>query len=106
MKQLVENAIKYSNKEGMVELIVHSDSDKVNIAVKDNGVGMKSSRLSTIGTLDGVLYTCTMNEKGAGLSLVVVKDFVEMLNATMDVSSIKGVGTTIEVELKLLIFTK
>ena len=39
LKQLVENAIKYSNKGGVVELIVHSYSDKVTIAVKDNGGG-------------------------------------------------------------------
>ena len=101
LKQLIENAIKYSNKGGLVELIVHSDLDKVTIAVKDNGVGMKSSRLNTIGTLDGAPYTGTMDEKGAGLSLVVVKDFVEMLNGVMDVSSVEGEGTTIEVELKV-----
>ena len=100
MKQLIENAIKYSNKGELVELIVHSDLDKVTIAVKDNGVGMKSSRLNTIGTLDGAPYTGTMDEKGAGLSLVIVKDFVEMLDGTMRVSSIEGEGTTVEIKLK------
>ncbi len=100
LKQLIENAIKYSSRGGVVELIAHSDSDKATITIKDHGVGMKSSRLSAIGTLDGAPYTGTMNEKGAGLSLVVVKDFVEMLNGTMGVSSVEGVGTTVEVELK------
>ena len=98
LKQLVENAIKYSNKEGVVELIVHSYSDKVTIAVKDNGVGMNDSRLSTIATLDGAPYTGTMDEKGAGLSLVIVNDFVEMLNGTMKVSSVENEGTLVELE--------
>ena len=102
MKQLIENAIKYSHKEGQVDLIVYSDTDKVTIAIKDNGVGMKSSRLSTIGTLDGAPYTGTMDEKGAGLSLVIVKDFVEMLNGTMGVSSIEGVSTSVEIEFREL----
>ncbi len=70
LKQLIENAIKYSNKGKIVELTAHSDTDKVTIAVKDHGVGMKDSRLKTIGTLDGAPYTGTMDEKGAGLSLV------------------------------------
>ena len=101
LKQLIENAIKYSNINGVVEFIVSIDSDRVSIIVKDNGVGMKSSRLNAIGTLDGAPYTGTMQEKGAGLSLVIVKDFVEMLNGTMGVSSVEGVGTTVEVELKV-----
>ncbi|NLZ94677.1 MAG: HAMP domain-containing histidine kinase [Bacteroidales bacterium] len=97
LKQLLENAIKYSNKGGVVELIIHSDADKVGIAVKDNGVGMNDSRLNTIGTLDGAPYTGTMDEKRAGLSLVIVKDFVEMLNGTMTVSSVEDVGTSVEI---------
>ena len=98
LKQLIENAIKYSNKGGVLELIAHSSSEKVSIAVKDHGMGMKDSRLKTIGTLDGAPYTGTMDEKGAGLSLVIVKDFVKMLNGTMSVSSIENVGTSVEIK--------
>ncbi len=82
-------------------MTAHSDTDKVTIAVKDHGVGMKDSRLKTIGTLDGAPYTGTMDEKGAGLSLVIVKDFVKMLNGTMSVSSIENVGTSVEIEFKI-----
>ena len=98
LKQLIENAIKYSNKGGVVELIAHSSSEKVSIAVKDHGMGMKDSRLKTIGTLEGAPYSGTMYEKGAGLSLVIVKDFVKMLNGTMSVSSIENVGTSVEIK--------
>ena len=101
LKQLIENAIKYSNKGGVVELIAHSSSEKVTIGVKDHGMGMKDNRLKTIGTLDGAPYTGTMDEKGAGLSLVIVKDFVKMLNGTMSVSSIENVGTSIEIKFKI-----
>lgn len=98
LKQLIENAIKYSNKGGVLELIAHSSSEKVTIGVKDHGMGMKDNRLKTIGTLDGAPYTGTMDEKGAGLSLVIVKDFVKMLNGTMSVSSIENVGTSVEIK--------
>lgn len=37
-----------------------------------------------------------MDEKGAGLSLVVVKDFVEMLGGTINVLSVVDKGTTVE----------
>lgn len=100
LKQLIDNAIKYSNKGDVVDWLAHSDSEKTTISIKDNGVGMKISRLSTIGTLDGAPFTGTMDEKGAGLSLVIVKDFVEMLDGTMSVSSVEGLGTRVEIEFK------
>ncbi|MDD2475648.1 MAG: HAMP domain-containing sensor histidine kinase [Dysgonamonadaceae bacterium] len=97
LKLLVDNAIKYSNKGGAIEVIVYSDSEKASITVKDSGVGMNHSRLRTIGTLDGAPYTGTMEEKGSGLSLVIVKEFVEMLNGKMNVSSVEDKGTSVEI---------
>lgn len=101
LKQLIENAIKYSNKGGVVDLTAHSNTGEINLMVKDSGVGMNSNRLSTIGTLDGTPYTGTMQENGAGLSLAVVKDFVEMLNGTMSVSSFEEEGTSVEISIKI-----
>ena len=59
---------------------------------------MNDRQLSTIATLDGAPYTGTMDEKGAGLSLVIVNDFVELLNGTMKVSSVENEGTLVELE--------
>ena len=98
LKQLVENAIKYSNKSCTIVLQTHTNNDKVHIVVKDSGVGMNHSRLGTIGTLDGVPYTGTMDEKGAGLSLVIVNDFVELLGGTMRVESVEGEGTMVKLQ--------
>lgn len=98
LKQLVENAVKYSKKAGAVALQANANNnnDKVHITVKDNGVGMIDSRLKAIGTLDGAPYTGTMDEKGAGLSLVIVNDFVELLGGTMRVESVEGGGTMVK----------
>ena len=100
LKELVDNSIKYSNNGDVIELIANSESDIISITLKDNGVGMKSSRLNTIGTLNNAPYTGTMQEKGAGLSLVIVKDFVEMLGGTISISSVEGVGTKVKIELR------
>lgn len=97
LKQIIENAIKYSHKKGVIEVIVHSDSksNKMNITIKDNGVGMKSGIANNIGTLDGSPHTGTLQEKGAGLSLVIVKDFVGKLNGQISITSIMNEGTSI-----------
>lgn len=100
LKQIIENAVKYSNQKGVIEVIAHSDSKmkKVNITIKDYGMGMKDSVLKSIGTFDGAPYTGTMHEKGAGLSLVIVKDFVKDLKGMMNISSIFDEGTSVELE--------
>lgn len=95
LKQIVENAIKYSNKRGVIEVIAHSESNSVNITIKDQGVGMKESIINDIGTLNNSPYTGTMQEKGAGLSLVIVKDFVELLNGRMSMASVNNQGSTV-----------
>lgn len=97
LKQLFDNAIKYSNKKGVIVVIADSSSclNKVKITIKDNGVGIKESVIKDMGTLNGSVYTGTMQEKGAGLSLVIVKDFVELLDGQITVSSIINEGSSV-----------
>ena len=61
---------------------------------------MKESIINDIGTLNNSPYTGTMKEKGAGLSLVVVKDFVELLNGKMTVSSFINEGTAVKLSFQ------
>lgn len=99
IKQLLQNSIKYSKQGGLVEFAVVSNSLNSIITITDSGVGMKSSQIATIGTLNGTPYTGTMGEGGAGLSLVVVNDFVAMLNGTMDISTLQEKGTKVQLIL-------
>ena len=105
LKMILENAIKYSNKEGSIELIAHSNSQSndVNITIKDSGVGMKESIIDDIGSFNGSPYTGTLQEKGAGLSLVIVKEFVVQLNGRMGISSIPDKWTDVELIFPLML---
>lgn len=103
LKHIVENAIKYSNKNGTIEVVANPDSskNKVQITIKDCGVGMKKDIVSKIGTLKGSPYTGTMQEKGAGLSMVIVKDFVNKLCGQMSIDSINEEGTSMKLTFPL-----
>lgn len=101
LKQIVENAIKYSNNKGVINVSALSDENSVTITVKDNGVGIKQDVATKLATLDGTPYTGTIGEKGAGLSLVIVKEFVEKLNGQMNICSVIDEGTTVQ-----LMFTR
>lgn len=96
LKQTIGNAIKYSYEGGEVRMIVSKASEGCTILIEDYGMGMNKRVQENLYTLNGCPYLGSMNEKGAGLSLVVIKDFVEKLGAKMDVSSTIGEGTTVK----------
>lgn len=94
IRNLVTNAIKFTNEGGLIQLSAESKGRFWEIKVKDNGVGMnpevvkmlfdKTSPYSTRGTA---------NEKGTGLGLILCKEFVEKNGGTISVKSEEGEGS-------------
>ena len=54
LKHIIDNAIKYSNKKGLIEVMAYSDSNlnEISITIKDYGMGMKESIVNDMGTLN------------------------------------------------------
>lgn len=102
LKQTLENAIKYSNKFDEVMFITSLQHNTIHIEIKDFGIGMNTNVLNNIFTLNNSPYKGTADEVGAGLSLVIVRDFVEKLGGTIEVASKLNEGTTV----KLMFGTK
>ena len=96
LKQVLENAVKYSNKDAEVMFIAGSQHNETCIEIKDQGMGMSNNVHNNIFTLNGSPYKGTINEVGAGLSLVIVKDFIEKLDGSIEVCSKLNEGTTVK----------
>src|SRR5690606_30114781 len=75
LKALIENAIKYSVPGSNIAFEVETSEQHVAVTVIESGVGMNQQTLENIFTLDRSPNSGTDNEKGSGLSLVVVNDF-------------------------------
>ncbi|HKM44665.1 MAG TPA: HAMP domain-containing sensor histidine kinase [Dysgonamonadaceae bacterium] len=99
LKQVLENAVKYSNKDAEVMFIAGSQHNETCIEIKDQGMGMSNNVHNNIFTLDGSPYKGTQNEVGAGLSLVIVKDFIEKLGGSVEVHSKPNEGTIVKISL-------
>lgn len=85
LKKLIENAIKYSYPNGEIEVEARRDEGQIHILVKDRGAGMSEEKLSSIFTMNETNFLGTQGEKGGGLSLVVVNDFVKMMNGKIKI---------------------
>lgn len=100
LKSLVENAIKYSGIQGTVYFEAEEAQDKsVTIIIKDEGMGMNETVLADLFTFKSSPYTGTTGEKGAGLSLIVVRDLARLQGIRLAVHSAEGSGTTIELTI-------
>ncbi len=93
---LVNNAIKFTKDEGLIEVsaIVQLDG-QVRIFVQDNGIGIPNDKMKQLFDLDSDFKRKgTSNEMGTGLGLVLVKDFVKMSQGELFVESEEGKGST------------
>lgn len=95
LRNLIINAIKFSEKGGRVIVSAIDKGDKVEISVKDFGVGIPPAvqKILFDKTL-GYSTRGTANEKGTGLGLILCKEFVEKNGGTIWLESEAGKGST------------
>jgi signal transduction histidine kinase len=100
LRNLVSNSIKFTPREGKINLSVRQIKNELKISVSDNGVGMPVE-ISNELFLNEFNETTrgTENEKGSGLGLALCKEFVEFHNGKIEVKSQLNKGTTITFSL-------
>ncbi len=98
IRNLINNAIKFTPRKGIVNVLVTQTSSQIKIVVSDTGVGMSSEfskNLFSIQKPKGV--PGTEGEKGSGLGLVLSSEFIKRNDGEIYVVSKEGTGTTITV---------
>ncbi len=100
---LLTNAIKFTPKDGKIEVLLRRVDSHVEISVTDNGLGIKPEFLPYVFERfrqdDG---STTRKHGGLGLGLSIVKQLVELHGGTVSASSVgEGAGTTFVVTLPL-----
>lgn len=99
-RNLINNALKFTEENGSIEITSKADNEFISISVKDSGIGVPPEKLSEIFKLSEHASTYgTHGEKGVGLGLQLVNEFVKMNKAKVHVDSKPGDGTTFTVSL-------
>ncbi|MEP2025607.1 MAG: tetratricopeptide repeat-containing sensor histidine kinase [Reichenbachiella sp.] len=102
IRNLISNAIKFTPEEGRVSLSIDKEGELGVIEVKDSGIGISKEKLENLFSLKGTRSQWgTKGEKGIGLGLLLVHEFVELNNGRIEVESEEGKGTTFKVYLPL-----
>ncbi len=101
---LLDNAIKYSNSEGVVKLDCELTGNNVVFVVSDDGIGIAEEHLSRIfERFYRVDKGRSRKRGGTGLGLSIVKHIVELYKGEISVKSVEGQGTTIVVSLPIAV---
>lgn len=94
LKNLIDNAIKFSEAGGEIVVSVKDYREYIEVEVSDNGVGIKKEDLSKLFKIDQKFTRKgTNNEEGAGLGLILCKEFVEKNNGDIWAQSKLGQGS-------------
>jgi signal transduction histidine kinase len=102
LRNLVENAVKYSPDGGAISISVQPGADRLQIDVADQGIGIEPQQLDAVfDRFYQVDSASTRKVGGAGLGLSICKAIIEAHNGDIWVESQPGVGSTFSFTLPL-----
>ena len=94
LRNLVSNAIKFTNIGGSININAEQMDSNVTISVSDNGIGIAPAGLAKLFDIAQFISTKgTENETGTGLGLLLCKEFVEKHGGKIWVESEAGKGS-------------
>ncbi|NJD22283.1 MAG: PAS domain S-box protein [Melioribacter sp.] len=95
---LIDNAVKYTEK-GRIEIVINrNDQNKLYVEVKDTGIGISEEFIPKLfDAFTQEEHGYSRKYEGNGLGLALVKKYCELNNAQIEVESTKGVGSVFRV---------
>ena len=100
IRNLLSNAIKFTPNGGQISISTLHSSQEIIIQFKDNGIGIPDDVLKKLFIPGGGMsHPGTNNEKGTGMGLVLLKEFIDLCNGEIWVESTVGKGSVFFVSL-------
>jgi signal transduction histidine kinase len=100
VSNLLDNALKYSPEGTPCELTAERAGSDIRFSVRDHGIGIEPSKVDRIfDRFYQVDSSHTRSFRGAGLGLSLVRDLLDHLGGTIEVTSSPGEGSTFTVTI-------
>ena len=100
---LIDNSIKYSDKNKEITITAKKDGEFNTVSISDQGIGIPKESIHRITerffTVDP---SKSRSVGGTGLGLAIVKHLVSQHRAEMDINSVENEGTTIDIKFNSL----
>lgn len=100
IRNLIDNALKYSTEDGEIKLEASHNGSLIDIAISDKGIGMTPQEVNQILNDDQTeSKEGTANEKGSGLGMKIVMSMIFKNEGSININSSKGEGSIFVVSL-------
>ena len=96
---IIDNALKYSDADGVVTINAEEIDKTVVITIADNGCGIPAEHLPKVKQK---FYKANQTVRGSGIGLAVADEIVKLHKGTLDIDSTEGVGTTVTIKIPVL----
>ena len=96
---VIDNALKYSSSDGVVNITADADEDNITITVADNGCGISAEDLPKVKQK---FYKANQTVRGSGIGLAVADEIIKLHHGMLDIDSTEGVGTTVTITLPVI----
>lgn len=93
---LIDNAIKYTDDDGAINVSVSQKESVINVEITDDGCGIEKSELGKVTQK----FFKSNSKSGFGIGLSIVQDIVQAHKGKLQIISEKDFGTTVIVSLK------
>ena len=102
LRNLLNNAIKFTDIGGEVLIETQIENSTFFVKISDTGIGMDKNSISKLFKMESAFSTDgTRKERGTGLGLILVNEFIQKNDGNILVESELGKGTTFTVKLPL-----
>ncbi len=93
---IVDNAIKYSDKGDTVSVEAYEEHGEICISISDTGMGISAEDLPKVKTK---FFKANHTRRGSGIGLAVADEIIQRHGGTLTINSEQGVGTTVLITL-------
>ena len=94
LRNLINNAIKFTPQGGHIGIAAQLIGEECKITVSDSGTGIQPDAREKLFSLNSTPAFGTNNERGAGLGLMLCKEFTERQSGRIDFESTVGGGSS------------
>ena len=100
LRNLLDNALKYTGENGKIEVKTYNDSEEFSvIEIKDTGFGISEEKLAKIKGLEDLSIDKINRSEGVGLGMLLCQTLIKKNNGKLLIDSELEVGTTIRILL-------
>lgn len=94
LRNFISNAVKFTPRNGEINVYAEKSGDTIKLCVADNGIGLKPEDQKKLFSInENVSQIGNSPEKGTGLGLILCKELIEKMGGTIGVESEENKGS-------------